>query len=186
MLYKNRLNGLGEGVRRGAIGGMNYSKLTAKDLEDLRDQITDYFETYYAELRSSFSTLGPVEHAALPEFLRGYRRVVTEMGLDGVVITHWPAGQDSFDFHISPERSAADLAAGQCAGERILDYAPGEDFGSYELTEPLKLAVDDRVVWVAPWTRLDVSSSLEIWSDAQRARQAARTDLQQHLGTESP
>lgn len=164
---------------------MNYDELTAKDLEDLRSRITDYFETYYAEFQSGLMGLSAVQRAAIPEHLRGHKRVVTEMGSDGVVITHWPSGQPSFDFHISPESNAGDLAAGQCGGERILEYTPGEDFGAYELTEPLKLAVEDRVVWTAPWTRLDVSSRLDTWSDAGRAREAARADLQQYLPAES-
>ena len=162
-------------------GEMNYNELTAKDLEDLRDLITNYFETYYAELQSNLSSLSTVERAAVPEHLRGHKRIVTEMGSDGVVITHWPSGQASFDFHISPESTAGELTAGQCGGESILDYAPGEDFGAYELTEPLKLTVGDRVVWTAPWTRLDVSSRLDTWKDAEKAREAARADLQQYL-----
>ena len=46
------------------------------------------------------------------------------LGQDGVVVTHLFSSQDSFDFHISPDRVAKDLAAEQC-GEQIIDYPPG-------------------------------------------------------------
>ena len=35
---------------------MNYSELTAQNLEGLREQITEYYETYYAELRSQLTS----------------------------------------------------------------------------------------------------------------------------------
>jgi hypothetical protein len=156
---------------------MNYSDLSAQNLEELREQITEYYETYYAELRSQLTSHDSTSFRSVPEVLKGYRRIVTELGKDGVVVTHWPSGQDSFDFHISPDRMAKDLAAEHCGGEQILDYPPGSDFGTYELSEPLKLVVDDRVVWVAQWTRLEISSRLDTWLSTDQARTAARQDL---------
>ena len=150
-------------------------ELSFQDLELLREQITEYYETYYAELRTRLN-----DHASplsVPDHFKGYRRIVTELGGDGVVITHWPAGQDSFDFHISPERTVKDLAAEQCAGEQVLDYPPGSDFGFYQIAEPLQLFVDDRVVWVSEWKRMDISSRLDVWQDANLARKAVEEDL---------
>src|SRR3712207_7365542 len=77
-------------------------------------------------------------------------------GEDGAVISHWRAGQDHFDFHISPQKKVKDLVADLCAGEQVLDLPPGDDLGYYQIPEPLQLVVDDRVVWVADWTRLDI------------------------------
>jgi hypothetical protein len=37
--------------------------------------------------------------------------------------------------------------------------------------------VDDRVVWVAEWTRLDISSRLDVWRDPEAARKAVEEDL---------
>lgn len=156
---------------------MNYSDLSAQNLEVLREQITEYYETYYAELRSQLTSHESATFQSVPEVFKGYRRIVTELGQDGVVVTHWPSGQDSFDFHISPDRVAKDLAAEHCGGERIIDYPPGSDFGTYEITEPLQLVVDDRVVWVARWTRLEISSRLDAWLSTDQARTAARNDL---------
>lgn len=156
---------------------MNYSDLSTQNLEELRDQITEYYETYYAELRSRLTSHDAATFQSVPEVFKGYRRIVTELGQDGVVVTHWPSGQDSFDFHISPDRVAKDLAAEHCGGEQIIDYPPGSDFGTYEITEPLQLVVDDRVVWVAKWTRLEISSRLDAWLSTDQARTAARNDL---------
>jgi hypothetical protein len=152
-------------------------ELSFQDLEQLREQITEYYETYYAELRTRLSDHSSPLPYSVPDHFKGYRRIVTELGNDGAVISHWPAGQDSFDFHISPERTAKDLAAELCAGEQILDYPPGSDFGFYQIAEPLQLVVDDRVVWVSEWKRLDISSKRDIWQDPEAARKAAEEDL---------
>ena len=152
-------------------------QLSFGDLEELREQITEYYETYYAELRDRLSDHSLGLFARVPDHLKGYRRIVTELGEDGAVISHWPAGQDHFDFHISPGRKAKDLVAELCAGEQVLDYEPGGDFGYYQISEPLQLVVDDRVVWVAEWTRLDISGRLDVWRDPEAARKAAQEDL---------
>ena len=152
-------------------------QLSFQDLEELKEQITEYYETYYAELRDRISdhTLGL--SISVLDHLKGYRRLVTELAEDGAVVSHWPAGQDHFDFHISPEKKTRDLVADLCAGEQVLDHPPGSDFGFYQIAEPLQLVVDDRVVWVAEWTRLDISSRLDVWRDPEAARKAVEEDL---------
>jgi hypothetical protein len=156
---------------------MRLEELSFQELERLREQITQYYETYYAELRTLLSDYSsPLPYSA-PDHFKGYRRIVTELGNDGAVISHWPAGQDSFDFHISPERTAKDLVAELCAGEQVLDYPPGSDFGFYQIAEPLQLVVDDRVVWVSEWKRLDISSRLDVWENPEVARKAVQEDL---------
>jgi hypothetical protein len=156
---------------------MRLEQLSFQDLEELKEQITEYYETYYAELRDRISdhTLGL--SISVPDHLKGYRRLVTELAEDGAVVSHWPAGQDHFDFHISPEKKARDLVADLCGGEQVLDYPPGSDFGFYQISEPLQLVVDDRVVWVAEWTRLDISSRPDVWRDPEAARKAVEEDL---------
>lgn len=174
-----------------SVGSETYTYMSMKPsqdtagfetLEELKDQITEYYETYYAELRSQVVQLDIPVRANVPEHLKGYRRVIVLLGQDGIVIVHWPAERDSFDFHISPDRLARDLAAEQCGGEQILDYEPGSDFGTYEISEPLKLVVDSRVVWVAQWTRLEISSRLDVWQNKSVARKAAREQLRPYTG----
>lgn len=159
---------------------MRYEDLGLEELEALRNQITDYFETYYSELRSRLSDHS-LNLSSVPEHFRGQREIITELGNDGAVITHWPAGQDSFDFHIAPESSAKELAAEQCGGTEILDYQPGEDFGFYEIPEPLKLEMNGEVVWTSEWTRMQISSRFEVWSDPDDARRAVEEDLQPYM-----
>ena len=156
---------------------MRLKDLSFGDLEELREQITEYYETYYAELRSRLSDHSTGLAASAPDHLKGYRRVVTELGGDGVVVSHWRAGQDHFDFHISPEKTTKELVTSLCAGEQVLDFPEDRDFGFYQIPEPLQLVVDDRVVWVAEWTRLDISGKPDVWRDPEAAREAAREDL---------
>ena len=162
---------------------MRLEELSFQDLEQLREQITEFYETYYAELRTRLSDHTSPLAASVPDHFKGYRRIVTELGSDGAVVSHWPAGQDSFDFHISPEKTAKDLAAELCAGEQILDYPPGSDFGFYQISEPLQLVVDDRVVWVSEWKRMDISSKPEVWQDPDLARKAVQEDLLPYMGS---
>jgi glutamate mutase epsilon subunit len=84
------------------VVAVRLEQLSFQDLEELREQITEYYETYYAELRGRLSDHSVGLAASVPDHLKGYRRIVTELGEDGAVISHWRAGQDHFDFHISP------------------------------------------------------------------------------------
>ncbi|ABG03889.1 hypothetical protein Rxyl_0922 [Rubrobacter xylanophilus DSM 9941] len=163
---------------------MRFEELSGRDLEALRQEITEYYQTYFAELRSRLADHElAIPSGAVPGHLKGFRRVVTVLGSDGVMITHWPnPWGDEFEFHLSPEKPVAKLVAEECAGERVLDYPPGADFGVREMTEPLRLVMDGREVWRAPWTRLEVSSRLDAWRDLERARRAAREDLVRYAG----
>lgn len=158
---------------------------SAASLEELRRQITDYYETYYAELRTRLGDHSTNLAANVPDSFKGYRRVVTVLGKDGVVITHWPAGQDSFEFHLSPQKTAKELAAEECAGEEIIDYEEGSDFGVYEISEPLQLVVDGQVVWKAGWVKMEISSRLDIWRSRDLARKAVEEDLRPYLEAQS-
>lgn len=163
---------------------MDHEEFTVRDLEGLKDRITDYYQTYYAELRSQLSGWNRAALGSVPEWLAGHKRIVTVLGKDGIVVTHWPSGQDSFDFHISPEKTAQDIAAEQCGGERVLDYPPGSDFGTYEIGEPLRLVVDGRTVWTSEWTRMEITSRPDAWRSTDEAREAAGAALRPYA--ESP
>lgn len=158
-------------------GAMDHEGQTGWDLEGLKDQLTDYYQTYYAELRSQLSDWNQAALGSLPEGLAGHKRIVAVLGKDGIVVTHWPSGQDSFDFHISPEKTAQDLVAEQCGGERLLDYPPGTDFGTYEIGEPLRLVVDGQTVWTSEWTRMEIASRPDAWLSTDEAREAAVATL---------
>lgn len=157
---------------------------TPGDLETLKQKITDYYQTYYQELLSRLSSYSGLNSYLVPDHLKGYRRVITQLGDDGAVVTHWHEGQDAFDFHLSPGKTVADLVAEQCGGERIIDYEPGEPFGVHELDEPLKLEMDGQTVWTSGWTRMEITDRLDIWDDPERAREAASETLRPYASGE--
>lgn len=156
---------------------VRHDELSHQDLDRLKNEITEYYETYYAELRSRIYDHNSGLLGSVPDHLSRNRRIVIELGQDGLVVTHWLAGEDSFDFHISPKKTVQALAAEHCAGEQILDYTAESDFGVYKLTEPLKLTVGDDVVWAAEWKRMDISSRPDAWQSTDRAREEAAEDL---------
>lgn len=49
---------------------------------------------------------------AFPAYLKGCKRVVAVLGQGGVVVSHWPAEMDAFEFHQS------DKAIGEIANEQ--------------------------------------------------------------------
>lgn len=55
----------------------------------LPGQIEEFYGAYFSELRSGLAR-PDVFSEAMPEFLRGYKRVLTVGGTDGVVVAHFP------------------------------------------------------------------------------------------------
>src|ERR687897_1452340 len=76
----------------GSVVAVRLEQLSFGDLEELREQITEYYETYYAELRDRLTDHSLGLSARVPGHLKGYRRIVTELGEDGAVIRNWPGG----------------------------------------------------------------------------------------------
>src|SRR5215212_8109787 len=52
---------------------MGLEELSFEDLEQLREQITEYYETYYAELRTRISDHSSPLSYSLPDHFKGYR-----------------------------------------------------------------------------------------------------------------
>ena len=111
--------------------------------------------------------------ASVPDHLKGYRRgdgarrgrggrQPLAGGAGSLRLPHLPREED--------ERPGSRVVRRR-AGPRL---SPGGDLGYYQISEPLQLVVDDRVVWVAEWTRLDISGRLDVWRDPEAARKAAR------------
>jgi hypothetical protein len=102
-------------------------------LERLPDQIRRYYNVYFSELRSQL-TRPDLFYEAVPDFLKGYKRVISIGGQDGLVVVHFPieteitlsetdgnriliifpsvlnATEDVYDFITFPESPVADLA----------------------------------------------------------------------------
>jgi hypothetical protein len=184
--------------------------LDDQDLQKLRGGITEYFEAYYAEVRRLIETYNAYDD--VPTSYQGCRRVLTTLGTDGIVITHWSALGDSFEFEVSRESteeiiakqtnnfsSRPDLArySPETAGRRfkvitienahrlrILPHTAGRDFGAVTIQEPVKVPTEDGTLWITGWTRLDAASidNLYTWTNAAKARTEARDHLSRYLG----
>lgn len=164
-------------------------ELTTEMLDELRTQITIYFEAYYSALRSEIAG-----HEALadsiPYYFKGTREVVTNFCRDGVLIVHEPAEteEDSYVFESVLDTRLEDVVAAYTptlpsgASVTLIDYSPYEDFGTFSLTEPLRQEENGKT-YESEWTRMDIASwnNLGMWRDKRQARGLARNDLRPYL-----
>src|SRR5215217_6726872 len=108
-------------------------ELTPEMLEELRTEITSYFEVYYSALRNEIAGHDAL-YDSIPHYFKGTREVVTNFCRDGVVIVHVPAetGQDSYVFESVLDTRVEDVIARYTptlpSGESatIIDYSPHE------------------------------------------------------------
>lgn len=151
-------------------------------LERLPAQIKQYYDVYFSELRSQLAR-PDLFSEAVPDFLKGYKRVISIGGKDGVVVVHFhieaeitlsetdtdrvlirfpsvlDAVEDGYDFITFPESPVADLVKFISGGEDIGDISPDVPWGAGVagvFNEPqLKADADTgQITWRAPWTRL--------------------------------
>jgi hypothetical protein len=164
-------------------------ELTSEMLEELRTEITSYFEAYYSALRNEISGHDAL-YNSIPHYFKGNREVVTHFCRDGVLIVHKPAetGQDSYVFESVLDTRVEDVVARYTptlpSGKSvtIIDYSPYEDFGTFSLTEPLRQEENGRA-YESEWTRMDIASwnNLGMWRDRLQARGLARNELRPYL-----
>lgn len=152
-------------------------------LEILPAQIRRYHDVYFAELRSQL-TRPDLFSEAVPDFLKGYKRIISIGGRDGLVVAHFPieleitfsetgtgriligfpsvldAVEDTFEFITFPGSPVSDLAS-FISGEEAI----GADISTEEHWGPGAARVFDKptqkvdldtgqLTWQAPWTRL--------------------------------
>lgn len=164
-------------------------KLTNEDLERIREEVIRYFRAYYIELRKEIEKRDP---EAKLDFLRGYRRIVFEMGNDGALITHFSneGDEDAFEFILPKNKMVRELADEKAlktprgSTKRLhFDYSLGEDFGQNTYLGPLELEEKDlhyrTLYYRTKWVQLDYATwvHLDRWRDAERAKEDARADL---------
>jgi hypothetical protein len=164
-------------------------ELTTGMLDELRTQITGYFEAYYSALRSEIAGHDAL-YDSIPNYFKGSREVVTKFCRDGVLIVHEPAetDKDSYVFESVLDTRVEDVVATYTpilpSGESVtlIDYSPYEDFGTFSLTEPLRQEENGRI-YESEWTRMDIASwnNLGMWRDKRQARGLARNDLRPFL-----
>ena len=164
-------------------------ELTPEVLDELRTEITSYFEAYYSALRNEIAGHDAL-YDSIPRYFKGSREVVTNFCRDGVLIVHLPAegGQDTYVFESVLDTRVEDAVAGYTptppSGKMatIIDYSPYEDFGTFSLTKPLRQEEGGRT-YESEWTRMDIVSwnSLSMWRDKRQARGLAKNDLRPYL-----
>lgn len=153
-------------------------------LENLRGQITKYYGTYFAELRSELAR-PDLFSEAVPNYLKGYRRVISLGGSDGLVVAHFPveleitvsqtdtgrilvrfpsildATEDTFEFITSPGSPVSNLVSFISGGEDIgVEISPEEVSwgagvaGAFNAPQQKVDVVTGQLTWQAPWSRL--------------------------------
>ena len=164
-------------------------ELSTEMLDELRTEITSYFEAYYSALRNEIAGHDAL-YDSIPGHFKGSREVVTNFCRDGVVIVHKPAetDKDSYVFESALDTRVEDavarytptLPSGKSA--TIIDYSPYEDFGTFSLTGPLRQEENGRT-YESEWTRMDIASwnNLSMWRDKHQARRLAKNDLRPYL-----
>src|ERR671920_230068 len=106
--------------------------LTTEMLDELRTEITTYFEAYYSALRNEIAGHDAL-YDSIPHYFKGSREVVTNFCRDGVVIVHRPAetDKDSYVF------------------ESVLDTRVEDVVGNYTPTLPSGESATITFQWVS-------------------------------------
>lgn len=149
----------------------------------LEDQLRASYEAYYSKLHERMSRY-PAAPDIFPETLLGPRHLVAELATDGVVVTHWPAQEQAFEFHVSSNRLVTDIT-GQYRlwvpsgiSAKVLQYEPGIDFGAHQMWRPELLQAGE--IMRTEWTRIDIASldALDAIPTEAQAGEWAEQDVQ--------
>lgn len=178
-------------------------------LERLPEQIKQFYRAYFSELRAGLAR-SDVFSEAVPDYLKGYKRVLAFGGTDGIVVVHFPieleitlsgkrsgevllefssephVSEDVYQFFGPADLPAWELAEGLSGEEDIgLEISAGVPWGAIGFSAPQQKidATTGELVWQAPWTRLICAdfNSLRYWEDPGRARAEALEDLRPYV-----
>lgn len=187
--------------------------LVRAQMERLFTQIPEFYGAYLSELRSQIER-PEVFAEAVPDWMRGYKRVVALAGKDGLVVVHFPietevdihrddgtsllrfpsvpdAEADAYEFMQIPQEPVSVLADFIGGGEDInIGIEPDVSWGAKGFARPQQ-RVDmggelPELSWEAPWTRMIAVDlhSLHYFADPERARAEAREDAAIYLPQE--
>lgn len=167
--------------------------MTNEEQQDLRtriarlpEQIRNYYATYFSVLRDELNR-NDLFSDAIPDYLRGHKRVMSIGGRDGLIVVHFPveleitisktdtgellmyfpsvldAQEDVFEFVTFPSSPVKDLVSFVNDGEDISDVMPSEAQWSTGVAmvfdRPLQQADlgTGQPTWHASWTRLTLA-----------------------------
>jgi predicted nucleic acid-binding protein len=189
--------------------------LVAGQYEKLSMRIPEFYGAYFSELRNQLER-SDVFAEAVPDWIRGYKRVVTVCVRDGVVVVHFPrelevtvegddgttllrfpsepdAVDDTYEFLTFPEESASALANFIGGGGDIeIDIEPDVAWGVKGYDKPQQMADTSgelaELSWQSPWTRIVAADlfSLIYFSDPESAKEEARRDVEPYIRRGEP
>lgn len=148
------------------------------DIARIRRRLERYVSTYYSELRSKIAPY-PAAEDIFPGFLIGPKRVLAMLCTDGILVGHWPAEKDSFEFAVK-QLSVSD-AVREISGDGFaFEYPAGSAFDIQVAGVVIYRGSDGTrpVVWRTPWDRIEVSAKFGAsrWGGAF-AKSAAVNDV---------
>jgi len=121
-------------------------RLQEAEITALEQRLRRFYEAYYTELHERMERY-PAASEIFPYYLTGHRRIVATLAKDGLVVMHYPAERDSFEFRVDQERRVTELTGesativlpnGHCAEFFPRDPEnPEKDFdGAFTMTAP--------------------------------------------------
>lgn len=173
-------------------------------------QIAEYYDTYFTELQDQLQRPNLFAEA-VPDFLKGYKRIISVGGQDGLVVAHFPAElgitisepntrrvlmrfpsildakEDSYEFIQVRDLPVSDLVTLISGGEDVdLGIPPGEVFWGVRGFNAPQQWIDPttgELAGQAPWTYLACADlyHLRFWEDPERARKDARADIEPYV-----
>jgi hypothetical protein len=148
------------------------------DVDSIRDRIQRYVAVYYHELRRNI-VLYQAMPEAFPDYLKGSKRIVAVLGQDGVVVSHWAAERDTFEFYQS-DKTMVEIANEQSGGGFVFDFPPGSELGMKAADVTMHQGTDTSgpIVWRSPWEQIELSSKINAirWNE-NLASSEARNDV---------
>jgi hypothetical protein len=154
----------------------------------IEQQLRRFCKAYYAELRQRMSEY-PAASEIFPYYLTGFRRVVATQTKDGVVMVHWLAEHDSFEFHPSPDQRVTDVTENSTTiffpnGMTAVQFPrdrnnPEKDFDGAFVTMAPEAHYNGEV-FRPGWVRLDAGATRALDEDIyseERARDEATKDV---------
>ena len=178
-------------------------------------QIEEYYETYLAELRSQLENPNLFEDA-VPKFLKGFKRIISIGGRDGVVVAHFPieleitfsqadteetlvrfpsvvnAAQNAYDFIAFPDSPVSNLVEFISEGKDVdIGISSEEVLWGVEGFNSPQQTIDSttgELIWQSPWTRLVAADlyHLKYWENTERAKREAAEDIEPYMRASAP
>lgn len=162
-------------------------KLAAAEIAALEQRLHRFYTAYYSELRQRMSRY-PAASEIFPYYLKGGRRIVATLTKDGLVVVHYPAEQDSFEFGRALEKRVTDLTEELTTivlpnGYSVVSFPrdpddPEKDFDGSIESMATEVEYDGQIIRPA-YVRLDVAATHTLDEEhhsEERAREDAEKD----------